>query len=247
MAGHSKWANIKHRKSKQDAVRAKIFTKISREIMVAVKAGGSDPEANPRLKAVMQKARENNIPNENIQRVIERASGASNNTNYEELVYEGYGPGGVAVLMNIMTDNRNRTASEIRHIFSRNGGSLGETGCVAWLFDPRGLIVIEKEELKADEDEVMLIAIEAGAEDVKSDDQSMEVITQPEDFDRVKEALVAAGYPIALAQVTMLPKTTVALTGEEAVRMLKLMEALEDHDDVQDVYANFDIDLAEMA
>ncbi|AVX21519.1 DNA-binding regulatory protein, YebC/PmpR family [Carboxydocella sporoproducens DSM 16521] len=247
MAGHSKWANIKHRKAKQDAVRAKIFTKISREIMVAVKAGGPDPEANPRLKAVIQKARENNIPNDNIQRVIERASGAGNNTNYEELVYEGYGPGGVAVLMNIMTDNRNRTASEIRHIFSRNGGSLGETGCVAWLFDPRGLIVIDKAELKADEDEVMLTAIEAGAEDVKSDEESMEIITQPDDFDQVKEALEAAGYPIAMAQVTMLPKTTVALTGDEAAKMLKLMEALEDHDDVQDVYANFDIDLAEMA
>lgn len=247
MAGHSKWANIKHRKAKQDAVRGKIFTKIGKELMVAVKNGGPDPEANLRLKGVIQKARENNIPQDNIQRIIDKASGNLSGVNYEEIVYEGYGPGGVAVLMNIMTDNRNRTAGEIRHLFSKNGGNLGETGCVAWMFDHKGLIVIGKEDLAEDEDEIMMVALEGGAEDVQVEEDSIEIITRPDDLDNVKQALAQAGIRYDLAELTMLPQTTVELTGDDAKKMLKLMDALEDHDDVQGVWANFDISDAEVA
>jgi len=246
MAGHSKWANIKHRKAKQDAVRGKIFTKIAREIIVAVKQGGTDPEANPRLKAVIQKARDNNIPNDNINRTIQKASGELAGVNYEEIVYEGYGPGGVAVLMNIMTDNRNRTAGEIRHIFSKNGGNLGETGCVAWMFDPKGLIVLNIKEAGVDEDELMLVALEAGAEDIKFQDENVEIITSPEEMVTVRAALDKEGIKYNLAEVTMLPRTTVEVAGDDAIKMLKLMDLLEDHDDVQSVYANFDISDEEM-
>lgn len=247
MSGHSKWANIKHRKAKQDAVRGRIFTRIGKELMVAVKNGGPDPEVNLRLKGVIQKARENNIPQDNIQRIIDKASGNLAGVNYEEIVYEGYGPGGVAVLLNIMTDNRNRTAGEIRHLFSKNGGNLGETGCVAWMFDHKGLIVIGKEDLTKDEDEIMMAALEGGAEDVQVEEDAIEIITQPDDLENVKQAVVEAGIQYDLAELTMLPQTTVELTGDDVRKMLKLMDALEDHDDVQGVWANFDISEAEIA
>lgn len=241
MAGHSKWANIKHRKAKVDEKRAKIFTKIGRELMVAVRQGGPDPEANPRLKAVIQKAKSFNMPSENIMRHIQKATGGTDNTNYEELVYEGYGPGGVAILMDIMTDNRNRTAGEIRHLFSRNGGNLGESGCVAWMFQSKGIINLELKDTD-DPDAVMLEVIEAGAEDVSVNDRTVEVVTAPEDFERVKEALANAGYKIQSAELTKVPQTTVQVTDpEQAKQLLKLLDLLEDHDDVQNVYANFDI------
>lgn len=241
MAGHSKWANIKHKKAKADEKRGKIFTKIGRELMVAAKEGGPDPEANPRLKTVIQKAKSVNMPNENIMRNIQKAVGGGDNTNYEEVVYEGYGPGGVAVLLNIMTDNRNRTAGEIRHIFSRNGGSLGETGCVAWMFDSKGLINLELRD-SDDPDAIMLEAIEAGADDVTVDEGLVEVITAPDDFETVRDALANAGYKIQSAELTKMPQNTVEVNErEQAEQVLKLMDLLEDHDDVQDVYANFDI------
>ena len=242
MSGHSKWANIKHRKAKQDSVRGKIFTKIGKELMIAVKDGGADPEVNFRLKGVVQKARENNIPQDNIQRIIDKASGNLAGVNYEEIVYEGYGPGGAAVLINIMTDNRNRTAGEIRHLFSKNGGNLGETGCVAWMFDHKGLIVINKEDMTKDEDEIMIAALEGGAEDVQVEEDSLEIISQPDELENVKQALVQLGIKFDLAELTMLPQTTIELTGDEAKKMLRLMDALENHDDVQGVWANFDID-----
>lgn len=241
MSGHSKWANIKHRKAKQDSVRGKVFTKIGKELMVAVKNGGADPEVNFRLKGVIQKARENNIPQDNIQRIIDKASGNLAGVNYEEIVYEGYGPGGAAVLINIMTDNRNRTAGEIRHLFSKNGGNLGESGCVAWMFDHKGLIVINKEDLVKDEDEIMITALDGGAEDVQVEEEAIEIVSQPDDLENVKQALAENGIKFELAELTMLPQTTVELTGDEARKMLRLMDALEDHDDVQGVWANFDI------
>lgn len=241
MAGHSKWANIKHRKAKADEKKAKIFTKIGRELMVAVRQGGPDPEANPRLKAVIQKAKSVNMPNENIMRHIQKATGGADNTNYEEVVYEGYGPGGVAILLEIMTDNRNRTAGEIRHLFSRNGGNLGESGCVAWMFQSKGNINLELGDTD-DPDTVMMEVIEAGAEDVSINDGLVEVVTSPEDFEKVRETLAGAGYKIQSAELTKVPQTTVQISDpEQAKQLLRLMDLLEDHDDVQDVYANFDI------
>ncbi|MDQ0287288.1 YebC/PmpR family DNA-binding regulatory protein [Desulfofundulus luciae] len=240
MSGHSKWSTIKRKKAKVDAQRGKIFTRLSREIIVAARLGGGDPDANPRLKAAIQRAKEANIPNENIQRAIQKGTGELGAANYEELIYEGYGPGGVAVMLEIMTDNRNRTAGEIRHLFSRHGGNLGEAGCVSWMFSKKGVIVVEKDGL--DEDELMLNALEAGAEDVKAEEDEFEIITAPEDFEQVRRALVEKGVPIAEAQVTMVPQSTVKLAGKEAEQMMRLMEALEDHDDVQEVYANFELE-----
>lgn len=244
MAGHSKWANIKHRKGKMDAIRGKVTTKIGREITVAVKAGGADPTGNMRLKLALQKAKENNVPKDNIQRAIQKGLGGPDGGNYEEMLYEGYGPGGVAVLLEIMTDNRNRTAADIRHLFGKYGGNLGESGCVAWMFDKKGLFLVDKGAVA--EEDLMLTALEAGAEDIKSGDEGYEVITDPGDWEKVRAALEAAKVPVASAQVTMVPQTTVELKGDDAVKMLKLMDALEEHDDVQEVYANFDIDDAEM-
>lgn len=244
MAGHSKWANIKHRKAKVDAERGKLFTKLGRELIVAARLGGGDPEANPRLKLAIQKAKEANMPMENIQRAIQRGTGEIGGEAYEEVVYEGYGPGGVAILLNLTTDNRNRTAAEIRHLFSKHGGSLGESGCVAWMFDSRGLITVELDQLKLPAEEVMLWAIEAGAEDVNLNEEEncVEVVTEPGQLQAVKEALASKGVPIASAEVTMLPKTTVSVSDPEvARRLLRLLDTLEDHDDVQAVYSNFDI------
>ena len=242
MSGHSKWANIKHRKGRQDAVRAKIFTKLGKELIVAAKQGGGEPETNQRLKAVIQKARAVNMPMDNITRLIQKATGELAGVNYEELTYEGYGPGGAAVMLDIMTDNRNRTAGDIRHLFSKYGGNLGESGCVGWMFKKQGVISLEKEGLNKDSDEIMLIALDAGAEDVKEEEDSFEITCNPEDFEVVETAIRTVGLQPLAAEIAMVPENTVALEGDDAVKMLKLMDALEDHDDVQNVYANFDID-----
>lgn len=244
MSGHSKWANIKHRKAKVDAQRGKLFTKLGRELIVAARLGGGDPEANPRLKLAIQRAREANMPMESIQRAIQRGTGEIAGESYEEVVYEGYGPGGVAILLNLTTDNRNRTASEIRHLFSKHGGNLGESGCVAWMFESRGLITVELGQGAPEADDIMLWAIEAGADDVNhnEEDNTIEIVTEPGNLEAVKQALADKGVPIATAEVTMLPKSTVNVSDPEvAKRLLRLLDVLEDHDDVQAVYANFDI------
>jgi YebC/PmpR family DNA-binding regulatory protein len=243
MAGHSKWANTKHRKARVDAQRGKVFTKIARELSVASREGGEDINTNFRLRLAVQKARENNMPNDNIQRAIQKGSGGQDGTVYEQTNYEGYAAGGVAVLVEIMTDNRNRTAAEIRHIFSRHNGSLGESGCVSWMFSRKGVISVISDTLSMDEDDLMLIALEAGAEDVKAEDEnSYSITTEIESFEAVKEELQKQGVPVDTFEVTMLPSTTIEITDSEmAARIIKLMEALDDHDDVQNVYANFDI------
>ncbi|MDF9408691.1 YebC/PmpR family DNA-binding transcriptional regulator [Pelotomaculum isophthalicicum JI] len=244
MSGHSKWATIKRKKAKVDAQRGKLFTRLAREIMVAARRGGKDPDGNMQLKTAIQRAKEANIPNENIMRAIQKGAGELGGENYEEFNYEGYGPGGVAVMIEIMTDNRNRTASEIRYLFSRNGGSLGESGCVAWMFQEKGLIVVEKANCKYSEDDLMLLSIETGAEDFKvSDDESYEITTEPGDMMTVKESLEKSGVEIAYAEVTKLPLNTVKLEGQEAEQMVKLIDALEEHDDVQNVYTNFETDM----
>lgn len=240
MSGHSKWANIKHKKGKMDAIRGKITTKISREITVAVRIGGSDPTGNMRLKLALQKAKENNIPKDNIQRAIQKGAGALDGVNYEELTYEGYGPGGVAIMVEAMTDNRNRTAAEMRHLFSKYGGNLGETGCVSWMFKKKGVFVIDKE-TGIDEEELMLLVLDAGAEDLKSEDGQFEITTAPEEFAKVQEALESNSINTLVAQIAMVPDTTMAISGDEAVKLAKLVELLEDHDDVQEVYGNFDL------
>ena len=240
MAGHSKWAQIKRKKAATDAKRGKIFTKLIREITVAARLGGGNPENNPRLRAAIAAARAENMPKENIERAIKRGTGElEGGVNYEEITYEGYGPGGVAVLIEAMTDNRNRTIAEIRRIFSRCNGNLGESGCVSWMFEKKGLIAVEKD--KVDEDTLMEVALEAGAEDIKEGEREYEVITSTKDLEGVKKALADHGIEYQMAEVTMYPQTVVKLEGKEAEQMLRLMEMLEDNDDVQRVYANFDI------
>lgn len=237
MAGHSKWANIKHKKEKTDAQRGKIFTKIGREIAVAVKeGGGSDPNMNSRLKDVIAKAKANNMPNDNIARSIKKAAGEGESVHYENVTYEGYGPNGVAVIVEVLTDNRNRTASEMRYIFDRNEGSLGATGCVSWMFERKGILVIESNEV--DEDELMMSAIEAGAEDVSEESEAFEIYTSPADFSTVRDALEEAGYPFASAEIEMIPQNTVQLNMEQSEIVMKLIEMMEDNDDVQNVYHN---------
>ncbi|NLJ77112.1 MAG: YebC/PmpR family DNA-binding transcriptional regulator [Peptococcaceae bacterium] len=242
MAGHSKWSTIKRKKAKVDAQRGKIFTRLAKEIIAAARQGGADPEGNASLKAAIMRAKEANIPNDNIMRAIQKGAGNTDGANYEELTYEGYGPGGVAVMLEAMTDNRNRTAGEIRYIFSKNGGSLGETGCVAWMFEEKGIIVVEKENNNLDEDEVMLAAIDAGAEDFNTEDDIYEIVCVPADLQTIREAMEGAGVQIASAELAMEPQTTVSLEGEKAQQMMRLTEMLEDHDDVQNVYANFEIE-----
>jgi len=239
MSGHSKWHNIRLKKGKMDAERGKVFTKLAREIIVAAKEGGGNPDGNLRLRLAIQKARENSMPQDNIQRAIKRGTGELEGVSFEEVTYEGYGPAGVAVMVSCLTDNRNRTVADIRHIFSRCGGNLGESGCVAWMFDSRGMISIAKE--AADEDTVMAIAIDAGAEDVRTEEDTYDIITNPEDFHVVRQAFENEKIPMLSAELTMLPKTTVVVEGKQADQVLRLMEMLEDHDDVQNVYANFDI------
>lgn len=240
MAGHSKWAQIKHKKAKEDAKKGKIFSKLTRAIIVAVKQGGGNPETNPQLANAIEKAKEYNLPQENIERAIKRATGEIGAENYEQIVYEGYAPGGVAVMVEAMTDNRNRTAAEIRHIFSKHGGNLSETGSVSWMFEKKGVISFLRE--KIDEEELLSAALEAGAEDMEEDESFVNIITSPKNFREVKEALEKAGYSYERAEITMNPTTTVKVEDREtAKKVLKLIEALEDHDDVQEVYSNFDI------
>jgi YebC/PmpR family DNA-binding regulatory protein len=240
MSGHSKWSTIRHKKGAADAKRGKIFTKLIKEIMVAAKMGGGNPEGNARLRAAVLAARAENMPKENIDRAIKKGTGELEGVNYEEFNYEGYAPGGVAVLIDIMTDNKNRAASEVRHVFSRNGGNLGEAGCVAWMFSKKGSITFGKDNVS--EDELMEVALDAGAEDVKDQETQFEVVTSMEDFIRVKEAFEARGMQYELAEITMVPQTTIKIEDEKtAQQVLKLMDALEDCDDVQNAYANFDI------
>ena len=240
MSGHSKWSTIKHKKGKVDALRSKATSKIGREITVAARMGGADPVGNMRLKLALQKAKENNVPKDNIQRAIQKGVGAVEGSNYEELVYEGYGPGGAAVIVEVMTDNRNRTAADIRHLFSKYSGNLGESGCVSWMFNKKGLFIINNR-AGIDEEGLMMLVLEAGADDFKSEGEEFEVIVDPDNFTQVQEALAKNNIKTSVAEVTMMPETTVALLGDEAIKMMKLMDALEEHDDVQEVYANFDI------
>lgn len=241
MSGHSKWAQVKHKKAHVDAKKGKIFSKIVKEISVAARLGGGDPIGNPRLRTAVEKAREVNMPQDNIKRAIMKGTGELPGQTYEESVYEGYGPGGVAVLLEVLTDNRNRTVSEIRHIMAKHGGNLGEAGCVSWIFEKKGYILVEK--IKIDEDSLMSVAIEAGAEDMRNDpkEENYEIITAPEDMSKVKDSLVAAGIPISFAEITMLPKSYVATDGKSAEQMIRLTDALEDNDDVQNVYTNLDV------
>ncbi|MGI6606003.1 MAG: YebC/PmpR family DNA-binding transcriptional regulator [Peptococcia bacterium] len=244
MSGHSKWANIKHKKGKADALKGQVFTKLGRELIVAVKMGGGpNPDANFRLKIAVQKAKAANMPNDNIQRAIQKAAGEQDANNYEELVYEGYGPGGVAIMISILTDNRNRTAGDIRHIFAKNGGNMGETGCVGWMFKQKGVLTIEKETLSLSEDDLLLLALDKGAEDVKTDDEDViEIFTDPADFQSAKEGLEEEGIEFSSAEVSMIPDTTVEVTDPEQARLLvRLMDYLDEHDDVQNTYTNFDI------
>ncbi|MBQ2246281.1 MAG: YebC/PmpR family DNA-binding transcriptional regulator [Selenomonadales bacterium] len=238
MSGHSKWANIKHKKGKMDAARGKIATKLGREITIAVRMGGSDPTGNMRLKLVLAKAKANNIPKDNIQRAIQKGLGGTDGANYEELTYEGYGPSGVAVMVNVMTDNRNRAAAEIRHLFSKYGGNLGETGCVGWMFQKKGMFVIESDTLT--EDDIMEIALEADAEGFEATDDGFEITTTPEGFDAVDQILSERGIQPSVSEVTMLPDTMMEVDASVADKVMKLIEALEDNDDVQDVYTNAD-------
>ena len=241
MSGHSKWANIKHRKGKADAMRGNMFTKIGREIAIAVKAGGPDPVANSRLRDVIAKAKTNNMPNDNIQRSIRKAAGEGDSANYEEISYEGYGPSGVAVIVDVLTDNRNRAAGDIRHFFDKFGGNMGTTGCVSFLFDQKGQILIEREQ-GMEEDAVMMAALEAGAEDLSAEEEYFEVLTAPADFSAVREALESQGFRFENAEITMIPKTTTVLTDPEAVENLeKLIDKLEEHDDVQHVWHNWEM------
>ncbi len=239
MAGHSKWANIKHRKGRQDALRGKIATKIAREITVAVRLGGADPALNMKLKLALQKAKENNVPKDNIQRAITKGQGNAEGGHYDEIRYEGYGPGGIAVIVDTLTDNKNRTAAGVRHLFSKYGGNLGETGSVNWIFDFKGVFLVDSAESPLNEEELMLLALDAGAEDVKTEDGEYEIITSPEEFDSVAAVLEENQVPTRMAQVTMVPQTMTELGDEEAKKMIKLLESLEEDDDVQDVYSNF--------
>ena len=239
MSGHSKWSSIKHKKAAVDAKRGKMFTKLIKEITVAAREGGGDPDANPRLRTAVANAKAQNMPYETIERGILRGTGQLPGTSYEEIIYEGYGPKGVAIIVEVVTDNRNRSTSDLRNILSKNGGNLGERGCVSWMFDKKGLVVIDKD--KANEDDLIMIALDAGAEDVKSEDDSYEIIIEPQYFESVRNAIQEAGIETTLAEVSMIPQTTVKLDGKEALQLLKIIESLEEHDDVQNVYSNFDI------
>lgn len=245
MSGHSKWHSIKHKKGATDAKRGKLFTKFIKEITVAARTGGGDPDANARLRKAVLDAKAGNMPNDTIDRAVRRGTGAEDGVTYDEITYEGYGPGGVAMLIEAMTDNRNRTVAEIRHTFSKNGGNLAAAGAVAWLFEKKGYIVIDK--AARPEEELFDIAIEGGADDVRDDGENFEIITSPENFESVQSAIKSAGIEPQVAEVSMVPQTYIKLEGSSAQTMLRLMEAMEDHDDVQKVYANFDIDEADMA
>jgi YebC/PmpR family DNA-binding regulatory protein len=244
MSGHSKWATIKHKKAATDAKRGKTFTRIIKEIMIAARSGGGDPDANPRLRKAISDAKNVSMPADNIKRAVMRGTGELEGGQIDEVTFEGYGPGGAAVLVQVATDNRNRTVSEIRHVFSKNGGNLGEVGSVAWMFERKGQIVIEKD--KAGEDQLMNLVLEAGAEDLRGDEETWEVISAPEMQDAVLEAIGKAGIPTVSAEIAMIPKNLTKLEGKNAAAMLRLSEALEEHDDVQNVYSNFDVDEKEL-
>ncbi len=241
MSGHSKWANIKHKKGAADARRGKIFTRLIKEITVAARMGGGDPDGNPRLRSAIASARAENMPKDNIIRGIKKGTGELEGEVYDEILYEGYGPGGVAVLVECMTDNRNRTVADIRHYFAKSNGNLGESGCVAYMFDKKGVMLVDKS--TTSEEELMDLAIEAGADDVVEEDDHFQVVTAPDDFDEVRENLEKAGVQFVEASISMVPQNTIEITEEKPAKaILKLLDSLEGHDDVQNVYANFDID-----
>lgn len=239
MSGHSKWSTIKHKKGAADAKRGKLFTKLIKEITVAARMGGGDADANPRLRHALNSARGQNMPKDTYERAIKKGTGELDGVNYEEIVYEGYGPGGVAVLVECLTDNRNRTIAEVRHAFGKAGGNVGTDGCVAWMFDKKGLISVSKED--ATEDLLMEVALEAGAEDIREETDSFEIIIEPAEFDAVKEAIDKAKIKYELAEITMIPQTMTALEGKDAEQMIKFMDVLDDLDDVQKFYTNADI------
>ena len=242
MSGHSKFANIKHKKEKNDAAKGKIFTKIGKELMVAIKeGGGADPANNSRLRDVIAKAKANNMPNDTIERNIKKASGDANAANYESITYEGYGPNGTAIIVETLTDNRNRTATNVKNAFTKGKGSVGTPGCVSFMFDKKGQIIVDKEEYEGDADELMMIALDAGAEDLVEEEDSFEILTDPDDFSDVRQALEEAGIPMVNAEVTMIPQTYVTLTNADDIKgITKTLDMLDDDDDVQNVYHNWD-------
>ncbi len=239
MSGHSKWSTIKHKKGAADKKRAKIFTKLIKEITVAARMGGGDPMANPRLRHAIDSAKAQNMPKDNVDRAIKKGTGDMEGVNYEEIMYEGYGPGGVAVMVECLTDNKNRTIADVRYIFNKAGGNVGTDGCVAWMFDKKGVITISKE--NTDEDTLMEVALEAGAEDIKDEGDSFDVLTAPEEFDVVKDAIDGAQITYEVAEISMVPQNTTAVSGKEAEQMIRFMEALDDCDDIQNFYTNADI------
>jgi YebC/PmpR family DNA-binding regulatory protein len=245
MSGHSKWHSIKHKKAAADAKRGKIFTKLIKELAVAARMGGGDPEANARLRKAISDAKAMNMPADNIKRAIQKGTGQLEGVSYEEMTYEGYGAGGVAIYIEVLTDNKNRTVSELRHIFSKNGGNIGESGCVAWMFNRKGYIVVEKS--KASEDDLLELITDAGAEDLREDGSNFEILTAPDDYESVNSALQTNNVETAVSNIAYLPQNHVKVEGKQAQQLLRLMEELEDHDDVQHVWANFDIDEEEIA
>ncbi|NLT66625.1 MAG: YebC/PmpR family DNA-binding transcriptional regulator [Acidobacteria bacterium] len=244
MSGHSKWHSIKHKKAAADSKRGRIFTRLIKEMTAAARLGGGDQDANPRLRLAVATAKAANMPAENIKRAIMRGTGELPGVSYEDVNYEGYGPGGVAIFMRALTDNKNRTVAELRHILSKNGGNLGESGCVGWMFDRKGYFVVEKS--KVDEEQLLDLVLGAGADDMREDGSNFEILTAPENFDSVRSALESANIPTEAAEISMIPQNYVKLEGKNAQTMLKLMEALEDHEDIQNVWANFDIDESEL-
>jgi YebC/PmpR family DNA-binding regulatory protein len=239
MSGHSKWASIKHKKGAADARRGKVFSRLNKEIMVAARMGGGDPGGNPRLRSAIQAAKAENMPKDNIERAIKKGTGELEGASYEECNYEAYGPGGVAIMIDCLTDNKNRTVAEVKHIFERHGGNLGEPGCVSWIFVKKGLIVFDRESVE--EERLLELALEAGAEDIKEEETHFEILTDPSDLESVKKAFDDKGLSYTVAEVSMIPQNTISLEGRDAERMLNLMETLEEHDDINHVYANFDI------
>nr|WP_244392546.1 YebC/PmpR family DNA-binding transcriptional regulator [Denitrovibrio acetiphilus] len=245
MAGHSKWANIKHRKAAQDAKKGKAFTKVAKELTVAAKIGGADPEMNPRLRVALDKAKSANLPKDNVERAIKKGTGEGNDAVYEDMVYEGYGPGGVAILVKALTENKNRTVAEVRSTMSKKGGSMGEPGCVAWIFENKGLIEINKDSV--DEETLMELALEAGADDVVDEGDVFQVVTEPSEYFTVKNAIEEKGLAMSFSEVSMKPKNTIPLSGSDLKKLFTITEALEDLDDVQEVFSNFEADEAAMA
>jgi YebC/PmpR family DNA-binding regulatory protein len=244
MSGHSKWHSIKHKKAATDSKRGRIFTRLIKEMTAAARNGGGDPDSNPRLRLAVATAKASNMPAENIKRAVMRGTGELPGITYEDVNYEGYGPGGVAIFMHVLTDNRNRTVAELRHLLSKNGGNLGESGCVGWMFERKGYFVVEK--ASADEEKLLELALGAGADDMKEDGDNFEILTAPENFDVVRAALETAKIPTTAAEISMMPQNYVKLEGKSAQTMLKLMEALEDHEDIQNVWSNFDVDESEL-